>query len=97
MNTAFLLMAQYNGLAVIPLERVCRDYFSPLTPESLKRKLASGEIDLPMVQMTRSQKGARGVALVDLANYLDRQCELARTENDKLQNRSPHRACKTVG
>jgi hypothetical protein len=88
MNTAFLLMAQYGGRVVIPLELVCRDYFSPLTPETFRRKLVSGEIDLPMVQMTRSQKGARGVALIDLAHYLDRQCEQARTENDKLQNRA---------
>lgn len=27
MNTAFLLMAQYDGLAVIPAEKVCADYF----------------------------------------------------------------------
>ncbi|MFD2883207.1 pyocin activator PrtN family protein [Pseudomonas lini] len=33
MNTVFLLMAQYNGQAIIPLERVCADYFSHLTPE----------------------------------------------------------------
>lgn len=27
MKTAFLLMAQYDGLAVIPVDWVCRDYF----------------------------------------------------------------------
>lgn len=32
MNTAFLLMAQYSGAAVIPIDRVCKDYFSHLTP-----------------------------------------------------------------
>ena len=32
MNTLFLLMAQYNGLAIVPLERVCNDYFQHLTP-----------------------------------------------------------------
>ena len=88
LNTVFLLMAQYNGLAVIPLERVCADYFSPLTLEGFKRRLASGDIDLPVVHLTASQKGARGVALVDLARYLDRQCAQARAENDKLQNRA---------
>ena len=31
MNTAFLLMAQYNGQAIIPLANVCADYFSHLT------------------------------------------------------------------
>jgi hypothetical protein len=91
-NTVFLLMAQYNGLAVIPLERVCQDYFSPLTVESFKRKLITGEIDLPMVQMTRSQKGARGIALMDLAHYLDNRCEMARQETNKLQSRAYRRA-----
>ena len=30
MNTAFLLMAQYGGKAIVPIEDVCRDYFSHL-------------------------------------------------------------------
>jgi hypothetical protein len=30
MNTAFLLMAQYTGRAVIPVAEVCRDCFSQL-------------------------------------------------------------------
>ncbi len=34
-STAFLLMAQYGPRAIIPLEDVCRDYFSAtLTPIS---------------------------------------------------------------
>ena len=31
MNTAFLLMAQYDAMAVIPIDKVVRDYFSHLT------------------------------------------------------------------
>ncbi|MGP0172359.1 pyocin activator PrtN family protein [Pseudomonas sp. NCHU5208] len=71
MNTAFLLMAQYGGIAVIPLDRVCTDYFSHLTPEKFKQKVLIGAIDLPIVRMERSQKSAKGVHLLDLANYLD--------------------------
>lgn len=37
MNTLFLLMAQYNGQAVIPLDRVCADYMN-LTVEKFKQK-----------------------------------------------------------
>ena len=33
-NTAFLLMAQYGGAAIIPLEVVCRDYFRHLTVDN---------------------------------------------------------------
>lgn len=73
MNTAFLLMAQYNGAAVIPVEDVCRDYFRHLTVEKFLRKTLAGEIRLPIVRMEGSQKAARGVHLTDLATYLDRK------------------------
>lgn len=91
MNTAFLLMAQYSGAAIIPLERVCADYFSHLTPEKMKQKVAAGDIDLPLVQMERSQKSARGVHLSDLASYLDSQHSRARAEHDKLMGRGLRR------
>lgn len=71
MNTAFLLMAQYSGKAVIPLADVCRDYFSHLTAEIFLRKVAKGEIKIPVVRMDDSQKAAKGIHLQDLANYLD--------------------------
>lgn len=87
MNTAFLLMAQYNGLAIIPIERVCQDYFAHLTPEKLLRKASSGEIDLPITRIEGSQKAAKGVHLTDLAAYLDAQRAKAVAENDKLHGR----------
>lgn len=49
LNTAFLLMARYNGKAIITLADVCRDYFSHLTPEKLVRKVMAGQIALPIV------------------------------------------------
>jgi hypothetical protein len=79
-NTAFLLMAQYNGRAVIPLEEVCRDFFSHLSPEKLLRKAGTGEIRLPIVRMEASQKAAKGVHLLDLAGYLDTRREAALKE-----------------
>lgn len=92
MNTAFLLMAQYNGQAIIPLERVCADYFSHLTPEKMKLKVAAGLIDLTLVPMESSQKSARGVHLSDLADYLDTQRTKAKAEHEKLMGRGIHRA-----
>jgi hypothetical protein len=56
MNTAFLLMAQYGGKATIPIDDVCRDYFSHLTPTKLVRKISAGEIALPLVRIEDSQK-----------------------------------------
>lgn len=92
MNTIFLLMAQYNGQVIVSLERVCADYFFHLTPEKMKLKVASGEIDLPLVKMENSQKSARGVHLNDLAAYLDAQHIKAKSEHDKLMGRKMLRA-----
>lgn len=77
MNTAFLLMAQYQT-AVIPAAKVAKDYFG-LTPEKFIRKVGAGEIPLPLVRMEASQKSARGVHLTDLAAYIDRQRAVAHT------------------
>lgn len=84
MNTAFLLMAQYGGAAVIPVEMVCRDYFRHLTPDNLVRKVSAGEIPLPLTRMEDSVRCAKGVALTDLADYLDRRMEAARKECRQL-------------
>lgn len=72
LNTAFLLMAQYQGKAIIPIEDVCRDYFSHLSVDKFLRKVSDGEIRIPVVRIEHSQKSAKGIHLDDLANYLDR-------------------------
>ncbi|TAK49777.1 MAG: Pyocin activator protein PrtN [Xanthobacteraceae bacterium] len=84
MNTLFLLMAQYNGRAIIPVETVCKDYFSHLTPEKFLRKIAAGEIELPLVRIEASQKSAKGVHLQDLVDYLDRRRAAALKETKSL-------------
>lgn len=80
MNTAFLLMAQYDGLAIIPIKLVARDYFGGIAPEELVKKIAARKLKLPLVRIYDSQKAAKGVHLQDLANYLDLRAEAARKE-----------------
>jgi hypothetical protein len=92
MRTALVLLAQYDGLAVIPLEAVCRDYFRHLTVEKLMRKVLAGEINLPIVRMEASQKSARGVHVNDLATYLDKQAEAARRECEQLRRAGTYSA-----
>jgi hypothetical protein len=73
MKTVFLLMAQYDGKAAVPVETIARDYFGVDKggmPRFL-RKLDSGEIPLPVMRMEKSQKGARLISLQDLAAFLD--------------------------
>lgn len=71
MNTVFLLMAQYGATTLIPINFVCRDYFSHLTPEKLLSKASAGEIALPLVRMEGSQKSIKGVHVEDLAKYIE--------------------------
>lgn len=83
-NTVFLLMAQYNGAAIVPIEAVCRDYFRHLTVEKLLRKLLAGQISLPIIRIESSQKAAKGVHITDLAAYIDNQREKALKESRQL-------------
>ena len=81
----FLLMARYNGLPLIPVDIVRRDYFQHLTPEKFLRKVLAAEISLPIVRMELSQKCAKGVSINDLAAYLDKRIEAAHKECEQLK------------
>ena len=84
MNTAFILMAQYNGRAIIPIDQICKDYFTHLTPEMFQRKVLAGQITIPITRLEPSQKSAKGIHITDLAAYLDRQRAAAVKECDQL-------------
>jgi len=71
MDTLSILMAQYEGKAVVPLDVVCRAYFAPLTVPTLVRKISAGEIQLILVRVDHSSKSAKGVRIQDLAHYID--------------------------
>ena len=87
--TSFLLLAQYGGRALIPLDEVCRDFFAHLTPEGLARKASLGEVRLPIVRMDAgSQKSAKGVHLSDLADYLDERRAAAKKDLAQFKGRS---------
>ena len=79
MNTAMLLMAQYNT-AVIPIETVCRDYFRHLTVKKLSEKIASGAISLPLTRIEDSQRAAKGVHISHLASWIDARMVKAERE-----------------
>lgn len=83
-STSFLLFAQYGGKAIIPVEDVCKDYFSHLTPDKFLRKVGAGDIKIPVVRAETSQKCQKGVYLQDLADYLDARREAALKEMQQL-------------
>jgi hypothetical protein len=84
-STTFLLMAQFDGRAFIPLEDLCGEYFPHLSPEKLWRK--RHEIALPIVAIEDSQKAMKGVHIQDLADYLDARAAEAREDCRKLHGR----------
>ena len=90
MNTAFLLMAQYNAMAIIPIETVVKDYFPHLgSADKFVRKVAIGEIKIPITRVDpKSQKGARGVHVGDLAQYIDERRAAAVKEANQLAGAS---------
>ena len=86
MNTAFLLMAQYNAQVVIPIDTVVKDYFSHLSTDKFVRKVALGDINIPMIRIEAgTQKSAKGIHINDLAAYLDTRREAAVKEAKQLQ------------
>ena len=80
-----MLMAQYNGLAIIPVHLICRDYFTHLTVEKFLRKALAGAINIPVVRIEGSQKSAKGVHVADFAAYLDLRADAARKECEQLR------------
>ncbi|MDI1345170.1 MAG: pyocin activator PrtN family protein [Pseudolabrys sp.] len=82
--TMFFLMGRYGSRTVIPIEEVCRDFFSHLTPEKLLRKVLRGDIALPIYRAETSQKAMRGVHVVDIAAYIDKRRAAAVRERDQL-------------
>lgn len=86
MKTLFVLMAQYDGQVVIPLERVCGDYFTHLTTDMFQRKVMAGQIKIAITRMEASQKSAKGVHITDLAEYLDGQRAAAVKERNQLNS-----------
>lgn len=84
LTTVGLLRDQYGPRVIIPLDRVMEDYFPGLSQEHLLRRIGEGKLDLPVVRIDASQKAAKGVALTDLAAYLDRRIAAARKECRQL-------------
>lgn len=77
-------MALYNGLPVVPVEWVCRDFFSHLSPAQFIRKCSAGELRLPMVRIDGSQKCAKGIHIQDLAEYIDKRRDAAFKELQQM-------------
>ncbi|MDP9590329.1 UNVERIFIED_ORG: hypothetical protein J2W19_002888 [Shinella zoogloeoides] len=78
MKTTFLLMAQYDGAAIIPVASVVKDYFPHMSVDQFAKKATRGEIKIPLIYIEQSQKAARGVHVQDLADYIEARRKVAK-------------------
>jgi hypothetical protein len=88
LDTATLLRAQYNNAVIVPVDQVCKDYFSHLSPVKFIQKVRAGKIPLALVPVdASSQKSPRGVHLRDLAEHIDKQHARAKKEMEPARRR----------
>lgn len=78
-DTQWLLYSRYQS-PLVPAEKVCEDFFAPLTFKAWKEKVASGEIMLAVTRMTDSQKAPLYVAIAHLAAFLDARMKSSERE-----------------
>ncbi|CDH28834.1 conserved hypothetical protein [Xenorhabdus bovienii str. Jollieti] len=83
MNTAFLLMAEFET-SQIPLSDIAERYFK-MSPGTAERKANEGKLGIPTYKLNDSQKSPRIVHVNDLAAYIDKQREQASKELERIQ------------
>ena len=80
MKTLFLLMARYEARPLLPIDVVRADFFDGMSRKVFLGKVESGEIGLPLVRLDDGQKAVKGIAIQDLAVFLDACTLTARKE-----------------
>jgi len=85
MNTIFCLMARHDAQVLIPVSTVVMDYFPHLGIDKFVRKVALGDIKIPLIRIeATSQKSAKSVHILDLAQYIDTRRAAAAKESAQL-------------
>jgi hypothetical protein len=79
MNTAFLLMAQFNK-AVIPITDICEEYFG-LSAATAKNYAKAGKLPVPAFKTGKSNKAIWMINVTDLAEHLDNLRDQAKKDH----------------
>ncbi|WP_018693549.1 pyocin activator PrtN family protein [Algicola sagamiensis] len=78
MKTAFILLAQYER-AVVPIEEISETYFG-CNRNTAIAKAKAGTLPVPAFRCGESQKNQWVIHLSDLAEFIDRQREIAKED-----------------
>ncbi|ABN63095.1 pyocin activator PrtN family protein [Shewanella sp. SP1S1-7] len=81
-NTAFLLMAQFNKV-IVPLDQISKEYFG-LEPRTAANYAKAGRLPLAAFRTSNSNKAPWMVNVTDLAEYLDKQRDAAKQDQINL-------------
>ncbi|MCX8596763.1 pyocin activator PrtN family protein [Gilliamella sp. B3486] len=84
MNTVFLLMAEFNT-PTIPLSQIAEKYLG-MTISTANKKANCGELSIPSFRLDQGQKAPRIVHIQDLADYIDKQREIAKDELKEINS-----------
>lgn len=86
MNTAKLLLLQYDFKSAIPLVQAVRDYFNgELSDREILRKANNGEFPFPVYKADpANKKSAWFVNLESLASWLDNRAKQAQIDYQNM-------------
>lgn len=82
MKTSFMLLAQYEQ-AIIPLTDICDTYYGCLH-RTVMNKAKSGQLPIAVFKLVESAKAPYYVHVIDLADFIEEQREIAKKELIKV-------------
>ena len=77
-KTEILLLMKYET-PIIPLEKICEDYFG-CSKGTAKNKAKAGTLPIPAFRLSPSQKAPWMVHTKDLASFIEKRHEEAKNE-----------------
>ncbi len=83
MKTAFMLMAQFDGKAVVQLEDICKEFFNMSKAVALT-KAKHATLPVPAYRASDSNKAPWLVNISDLAEHLDKMRDEVKRAQDMI-------------
>ena len=77
-KTEMMLLMKFES-PIIPLEKVCNDFFG-YSKNTAKQRAKSGTLPIPAFRLGKSQKLPWMVKVQDLANYIERSSLNAKSQ-----------------
>jgi len=93
-HTLWMLMAEFNGRGVVPLDE-CKTYLGYATTEEANRAAVDNKLPVPAFRIRDSKRSPRHVHLSDLAEHIDQAREKA-ARDWRATNNIPEPAAEAI-